>query len=71
MPKEDNKVLKYNHGERFMKHPFIIHADLETLLKKCAFVIILKDHQKLKNMNIPLLVIQCLHIVHLMLQKIS
>ena len=63
MPKEYNKVLKYNHGERSMKHPFIIYAELDSLFKKCAFVIIiLKDHQKLKNMNIPLLVIQCLEL---------
>ena len=32
MPKEDNKVLKYSHGE--MKVPFIIYADLESLLEK-------------------------------------
>ena len=24
MPKEDNKILKYNHGEKSMKVPFII-----------------------------------------------
>ena len=34
MPKEDNEVLKYNHGEKSMKVPFIIHADLEFLLEK-------------------------------------
>ena len=34
MPKEDNKVLKYNHGENSMKHPFIIQADLKCLRKK-------------------------------------
>ena len=34
MPKEDNKVLKYNHGEKSMKIPFIIYADLESLLEK-------------------------------------
>ena len=28
MPEEDNKVLKYNHGEKYMKVPFIIYADL-------------------------------------------
>ena len=28
MPKEDNKILKYNHGEKSMKVPFIIYADL-------------------------------------------
>ena len=34
MPKEDNKILKYNHGEKSMKAPFIIYADLEPLLEK-------------------------------------
>ena len=34
MPKEDNKILKYNHGEKSMKVPFIIYADLEPLLQK-------------------------------------
>ena len=36
MPKEDNKVLKYNHGEKSMKVPFIIYADLESLLEKMS-----------------------------------
>ena len=30
MPKEDNKILKYNHGEKSMKIPFTIYADLES-----------------------------------------
>ena len=34
MPKEDNNILKYNQGEKSMKVPFIIYADLESLLKK-------------------------------------
>ena len=34
MPKEDNKILKYNNGENSMKVPFIIYADLESLLYK-------------------------------------
>ena len=34
MPEKDNKILKYNHGEKSMKVPFIIYADLESLLKK-------------------------------------
>ena len=34
MPTEDNKILKYNHGEKSMKIPFIIYADLESLLEK-------------------------------------
>ena len=34
MPNEDNKILEYKHGEKSMKTPFIIYADLECLLKK-------------------------------------
>ena len=34
MPKEDNKILKHNQGEKSMKVPFIIYADLESLLEK-------------------------------------
>ena len=34
MTKKDNKILKYNHGEKSMKVPFIIYADLESLLEK-------------------------------------
>ena len=36
MPKEDNKILKYNHGEKSMKVLFIIYADLESLLEKMS-----------------------------------
>ena len=34
MPNEDNKILKYNHGEKSLKAPFMIYADLECLLEK-------------------------------------
>ena len=34
MQNEDNKILKYNHGEKSTKVPFIIYADLECLLEK-------------------------------------
>ena len=34
MPEEDNKILKYNQGENSMKVPFIIYADLKSLLEK-------------------------------------
>ena len=34
IPEEDNKTLKYNQGEKSMKVPFIIYADLESLLEK-------------------------------------
>ena len=36
MPEKDNKILKYNHGEKSMKVPFIIYADLESLLEKMS-----------------------------------
>ena len=32
-PSEDNKILKYIPGEKSVKVPFIIYADLESLLK--------------------------------------
>ena len=34
MPNEDNKILKYNYGEKSLKVSFIIYADLECLLEK-------------------------------------
>ena len=36
MPTKDNNVIKYNHGEKSMKAPFIIYADLECLLEKMS-----------------------------------
>ena len=30
MPEENNKILKYNHGETSMKYPFIIYVDLKV-----------------------------------------
>ena len=34
MPKGDNKILKYNHGEKYKKVPFIIYVDWDSLLEK-------------------------------------
>ena len=36
MPDEDNKIIKYNQGEKSIKSPFIIYADLECLLEKIS-----------------------------------
>ena len=36
MPEEDNKILKYNHGEKSMRAPFVIYADLECLPEKMS-----------------------------------
>ena len=34
MPNDDNKILKYNYGEKPLKVTAIIYADLECLLEK-------------------------------------
>ena len=34
MPKEDRNILKYDHGEKYMKILFVIYADMESLLEK-------------------------------------
>ena len=34
MPKEDNKILKYNHGEKSIKVLFLIYAEMESLHEK-------------------------------------
>ena len=36
MPKKDNKILKYNHGEKYMKVLFVIYADLKYFLEKMS-----------------------------------
>ena len=47
MPTKDNNIIKYNHGEKSMKVPFIIYADLECLLEKMS-IITLMSHLLLK-----------------------
>ena len=34
MPNEDNKILKYNHGEKSLQVTFVMYADLECLIEK-------------------------------------
>ena len=36
MPNEDTKIIKYNQGEKSIKLPFVIYADLECLLEKIS-----------------------------------
>ena len=36
MPNEDNKIIKYNQGEKSIKSPFITYADLDCLLEKMS-----------------------------------
>ena len=36
MPTNNNNIIKYNHGEKFIKLPFVIYTDLEFLLEKMS-----------------------------------
>ena len=36
MPNEDNKIIRYNQGEKSIKLPFIIYAYLECFLEKMS-----------------------------------
>ena len=70
MPKKDNKILKYNHGDKSMKVLFINYADLEYLLEKIQTCN--NNPKKLSTTKIiKHTIIHCLKIVHLMLQKTS
>ena len=71
MPNEDNKILKYNHGKKSVKAPFIIYADflecLDDKMHSCQ-----NNFEKSyteKKLRIHLLVIHCLLNVHLVQQK--
>ena len=55
MPDENNKILKYNSGEKSLKVPFIIYADLECLLQKIdTSRIILKNLIQKRKLSINL-----------------
>ena len=73
MPNEDNKSLKYNHGEKSLKVPFIIYADLECLLEKMQnnVKIISKNLTKREKISLYLLVTQGIQFVHLTQQKMN
>ena len=36
MPTKDNNIIKYNQGEKSIKLPFVIYADLECLLENMS-----------------------------------
>ena len=67
MPNEDNKILKYNHGEKSVQVPFMIYADLECLLEKMHSYQNNpeKSYTEKKKLSIHFLVTHCLKIVHL------
>ena len=69
MPKEHEKI-KYLPGEKSLKAPFIIYADLECLLKKHNIVkIILKILIHRKKLSINLQDTHGVQYAHLMIQK--
>ena len=50
IPNSNSKILKNNQGEKSMKVPSIIYANLECLPKKCTHVkVILKNFTQKKN----------------------
>ena len=51
MPTKDNNIIKYNHGEKSMKVPFIIYADLECLLEKMSTCINNPNESSTTKMN--------------------
>ena len=51
MPTKDNNIIKYNHGEKSMKIPFIIYADLECLLEKMSICINNPNESSTTKMN--------------------
>ena len=72
MPDEDNKILKYNPGEKSLKVLFITYADLECLLEKIdSCQNNLEKSYTEKKLNIKLQVILELHAVHLINQKLN
>ena len=70
MPTKNNNIIKYNHGEKSMKLPFVIYADLECLLEKMSTCINNPNESSTtKIISIHHRVIQYLLIVHSMNQK--
>ena len=72
MPEKDNKILKYNHAEKSMKVLFIIYANLEFLPEKINTCH--NNPEKLSTIKINKHTpsgYYCLHMVHLIQQKVS
>ena len=54
MPDKSKNILKYSPGDKSLKAPFIIYADLEYLLKKQLVKIILKSLTHREKLSINL-----------------
>ena len=51
MPTKNNNIIKYNHGERSMKLPFVIYADLECFLEKMSACINIPNESSSAKIN--------------------
>ena len=74
MPTKDNNTIKYNQGEKSIKLPFAIYADLECLLEKistCQNNLNESSTTLINIINIHHCVIRYLRIVHSINQKIN
>ena len=72
MPTKDNDIIKYNQGEKSIKLPFVVYADLECLLEKMSTC--QNNPNELSTteiINIHQQVIHYLLIVHSIKQKIN
>ena len=49
MPTKNNNIIKYNQGEKSIKTPFTIYADLECLLEKMS-TCINNPNESVKNL---------------------
>ena len=70
MPTNDNNMIKYNQGEKSIKSPFIVYADLECLLEKMSTCYGNPEESSTTKINkLHHQVIQYLVIVHSINQK--
>ena len=74
MSNESSKMLKYNHGEKSVRAPFIIPANLECLLEKMHSCQTnpeksYTEKKQIQKLSIHLLVTHCSQIVHLTHKK--
>ena len=66
MPK-NGESLKYHPGVKSMKEPYIIVADIESLLRKWILVLMIQvNHQPKRKISMKCVDIHCLLTVHLM-----
>ena len=51
MPTKNNNTIKYSHGEKSMKLPFVIYTDLECLSEKMGTCINNPNESSTTNIN--------------------